>query len=114
MLAEAGVPPDVIRRLLGHTTTRLVEQVYARPRASVIGEQAEEKLVGVAPVLPASSLRRCDKFATAETSGEAIEARPGGFEPPTLGSVDRCSIQLSYGRKRGAVIARSPRSQWKK
>ncbi len=26
-------------------------------------------------------------------------ARPGGFEPTTLGSEDRCSNPLSYGRK---------------
>ena len=25
-------------------------------------------------------------------------ARPKGFEPPTLGSEDRCSCPLSYGR----------------
>ncbi len=24
--------------------------------------------------------------------------RPEGFEPPTLDSEDRCSVQLSYGR----------------
>ena len=26
------------------------------------------------------------------------EVRPEGFEPPTLGSEDRCAIQLRHGR----------------
>ena len=30
------------------------------------------------------------------------EVRPAGFEPATLGSEDRCAIQLRHGRKPAA------------
>lgn len=35
-------------------------------------------------------------------------ARPGRFELPTTGSVDRCSIQLSYGRSDSRAGNKAP------
>ena len=52
--------------------------------------------------LPAGTLRT-DPHGVASPCivaiGEEKSVRPEGFEPPTLGSEDRCSIQLSYGRE---------------
>lgn len=47
LLHEAGVDPDVIRRLLGHSTTAMVNRVYAQPRPQALAELAEPKLAGL-------------------------------------------------------------------
>lgn len=50
LLAEAGVDRDVTRRLLGHTTTRLVDTVYGQPTTEALGALAEAKLLTAAPL----------------------------------------------------------------
>lgn len=47
LLHEAGVDPDVIRRLLGHSTTAMVNRVYAQPRPQALASLAEPHLAGL-------------------------------------------------------------------
>lgn len=55
LLAEAGVDRDVTRRLLGHTTTRLVDTVYGQPSTEALGALAEQRLAALPPLLEISN-----------------------------------------------------------
>lgn len=92
LLAEAGVDRDVTRRLLGHTTTRLVDTVYGQPRTEALGALAEERLALAAPVL-------------------ALQVRDTTAEPVTDPAESEPSVVDDYrmrGSSLGAAIARGP------
>lgn len=80
-LYEAGVDRDVIRRLLGHTTGRLVDQVYGRPAPSALAALAEERLskplqsgaVSMQSAQETACVAGCAGQARCFESGESIE-----------------------------------------
>ena len=132
-LVKAGVMPKDAKELARHSTITLTMDRYAHATlegtAAALGKLASPR---VAPGVAAPA-HECPLLTTggethpqgAEASGEqetprltALEegcgvvrtseqaVHPEGFEPPTLGSEDRCSIQLSYGCVSREVLPR--------
>lgn len=70
LLIEAGVDRDVVRRLLGHSTTAMVDRVYGQPTPEALGALVEERLQFASPLL-AVQVRH-----TGEVEGEETHEKP--------------------------------------
>jgi integrase len=57
LLLEHGVDRDHVRRLLGHTTAKLVDTVYGQPKPAAIAALVEPLLLGAAPVTAVTNTR---------------------------------------------------------
>ena len=88
-MLKAGVHPKIVSERLGHSNIGVTLDTYSH----------------VLPGLQEAAAKRFDEVLEQVVQGQRMsaeqdqsDARPKGFEPLTLGSEDRCSCPLSYGR----------------
>jgi integrase len=106
LLAEAGVDRDVTRRLLGHTTTRLVDTVYGQPRPEALGALAEERLTRAAPALPSHQRYSTRGIIDVPAENMLPPQEDYRLSKPPAGSVISAAHEYSTGSTRSAPAVR--------
>ncbi len=131
LLLMAGASPAAVQRVMRHSDPRITTEVYGHlspgylqreinllrfepaPAEVVEAEFVEQAVAANDAPFAAGLLQspvevvsyRNDQTENQESFQPVTAARPERFELPTLGSVDRCSIQLSYGRSRSSAFS---------
>ena len=93
LMLKAGVHPKIVSERLGHTNIGITLDTYSHVVPGL--QQAAAKCFDD---MLEPTTRKQEDVGKMSARGSGSEARPKGFEPPTLGSEDRCSCPLSYGR----------------
>lgn len=101
-LVQAGVPDSVVARVLGHTTDRMVRQVYGQAPASSLRDSIERCITGASTSLPVDALLALPaSVSEAEFSAETVPR--DGIEPPTRGFSVLWSLRAAPEKNRGSA-----------
>jgi integrase len=96
LLVESGVDRDVVRRLLGHTTSALVDRVYGQPTPEALGLLAEAKLARVSPIRQRYSVADTDPLPAATTVNQIGQHSRGDHQQIAWNTLDRRSKCQSW------------------
>ena len=87
------------------------DSVLAQPFADLWSEEFVEVLERATTELRGPKKVNGRRLSSTGSWNENVMARPERFELPTFGSVDRRSIQLSYGRQRPILASAQRRAR---
>lgn len=114
LLREIGVDRDVVRRLMGHTTTALVDRVYGQPRVEALAAQAESAIVRESGVsVQIRHTLDSAVFVAAERAGKKHARATSGTRNPDLrftNPADCTQKQRASERKRALAELSIPRT----
>jgi integrase len=108
-LKQQGVDSMVVARLLGHTTSRMVELVYGH-----LNNEAFKRAVATLPAMPKRPEEPGSKWVVEKDAPERKRRRSrkapptdskvlvprGGIEPPTRGFSEMYARLLTYGKRK--------------
>jgi integrase len=110
LLIEAGVDRDVVRRLLGHTTTTMVDRVYGQPTTEALAQLAERKLELALPLL--GEYKDDTQQEENPIGPRSSEDKSSGFLSPSGDSDKPLGYAGDGGKDAGSTSVGAGEDQW--
>jgi integrase len=105
LLIEAGVDRDVVRRLLGHTTTAMVDRVYGQPTTQALAILAEQRLHVADPLTRYTDVTVSERSDANTAKAPVAQRTEQRFPKPRRGDPETADNLRDGGKHAGLARA---------